>query len=179
MNREEAIARTAHALESSYPDRAAVLLRQVRLLFSQMEPVKDRMTHCALCGRAARRLHVFRAHGKAAPERRDDHPVSIALCADCTALCAQNLRDVEAGLGIPAPGMVLADVTRALERFAPDAAATIADVLRRRAIPGKPRRFLPSCIACASSFERCSWRAALPGIDLCDDCITEAAAALR
>ena len=178
MNREEAIARTAAALEASFADRAAVLLRQVRLLLSQMEPVKDRMTHCRLCGRGQRRVHVFRAHGKAIPEARDRYPISIAMCVECTALCAENLRDAEAGRDVPEPGMVIADVTRALERFAPDSATTITDVLRRRATPEKRRRFLPACGACATTFERCSWRAALPGIDLCDDCIAEAAKAL-
>lgn len=150
------------------PDRAEVLRRQVAiLLLDRLPDVEPTRGTCSWCRRDG-------------PAHRFDGMRQV--CRECTRLFAANLADASDGKQIPAPGMVIADVTRALRAANEPAAERIVAELERRATARRsrqPRGFLPSCDGCSLAFERCRWTATLPGVDLCDGCIRDARDATR
>lgn len=161
--REGVLAAVDAALLESFPDRHDALLRQVALMLLDPPIDSGDRRSCSWC--RTDEGHTFR------------YPSDRVVCEECLRWCSASLTAATNGREIPAPGMVIADVTRALRASSAPAAERIIHDLERRLSARNsrhPRGFLPSCEGCERAFERCPWTARLPGIDLCDTCIRDA-----
>lgn len=160
--RNDVLRRTEDALRAAYPDRATLLIREIKVRFWSPpgEGATADVPRCRFCGRSEKKVATL---------------VWRLMCDECLLVCHELSLAIDAGAPRPSPDAALSDAVRAIRAAGDTRADEVVSELEARVLVQDDltgRGLPPICSHCGVRHDE-SRMVRGPRVWICTPCVQE------